>query len=473
MKVNESAFPDLLAHWWLPESPKHRVPGRLTWDPDRGGDLQLMGELRESVILDNRLAGGSVQEQRVRSSTSGRRYPVILGSHTNSAGYEEAFTLLNSLSLNSAGFRGLKEFPEHVSVGALLHGAWYAASDVVQADRAMFALTHLSDWVNLSGVRTDYPQLSGKRDAPSIVITAHDLPAFRTTHDDATIELRQQLAPVGDQARHSNRVDETWELAIEIEPMAELERFSDIAFDIRALVTIGVGKTADIVHAVLQHPEIHERALSGTPMPGLRGDITYLNRWAHQGSDISPVNGYDLFFDLDQFGGAPALRRWLTTAATYRTELRRVMATRYTESMYLEDRIMNTSAALERFDKVRRPDAPKVLRDGKWQAPSFVNRMVACVEYAGPGFTDVISEEASLWAKRVKSARNQLAHHDDPFRITGRVGDHVLVEQLYWLFVMCLFRECEAPSATFESIRRHGQIRWLAEQAHDHRDCER
>lgn len=110
--------------------------------------------------------------------------------------------------------------------------------------------------------------------------------------------------------------------------------------------------------------------------------------------------------------------------------MRAVVRGGYTDAMYLEDRVMNTSAALERFDKVRGPDPPKVFRDGKWHDPSFVDRIVACSAYAGPTDADLIVEEASVWVKRVKVVGNELAHHDDLFRITGEVGEHVLAEQV-------------------------------------------
>lgn len=46
-----------------------------------------------------------------------------------------------------------------------------------------------------------------------------------------------------------------------------------------------------------------------------------------------------MYFTLDELGGIDAVRRWLVAAQDYRTELARVMATRYSGSMFLEDRI--------------------------------------------------------------------------------------------------------------------------------------
>jgi hypothetical protein len=457
---------DLLAYWWLPEHPKRRVPGRLTWNPNDGGDLQLMGELRPPEILDNRLPDGSVQKYRARPPQLDRHYPVILGSRTTRGGQEEAYTVLHSLSLNNIGFHGLEEYPEHISAGAVLHGAWYTDPADIEADRAIFDFSHLSSWVNTSGLETKYPGLQGDDDGPYVVITGQRLPAFSTAHEGATVDLRQALTHTGDDD-HTSGIEQSWRLVIKIEPIGELERFTDIATDIRALVTIGVGKTADITRAVLQHPKLHQHKLDGTPAPAFRDDITYMNRWAHRGNDATAVRGHELYFSLAQFGGPDGIQRWLLAASTYRTELRRVMATRYTDAMYLEDRIMNTCAALERFDKGRRPDAPKVPHDGKSVDPWFVDRIAECATFAGPVFGALIVEDARAWAKRVSRVRNQLAHHDDPFRTTGQAGEHVLAEQTYWLFAMCMLRACEAPGSTFDAISKHRQISWLRGQAEE------
>lgn len=458
---------DFLAHWWLPEHPERRVPGRFTWDPDNGGDLQLMGELREPEILSNQRPDGSSQKYRRKANKLDRRYPVIHGSRITQSGHEEAYTLLHSLSLNSIGFHGLSEMPEHITAGAVLHGAWYTDPTEIEADRAIFDLRHLSTWVDTAGLEIKFPGLEGDGDGPFAVVKGHHRPIYSTAHEGATVQLHQDLKPTGDHD-HTIGLEQTWRLVISIEPMGELERFTDIATDIRALVTIAAGKTADIEKAVLQHPKLHKHKLDGTPVPTFRDDITYLSRWAHRGNDATAVRRHEVYFSLEQFGGSDGIQRWLQTAQTYRTELRRVMATRYTDTMYLEDRIMNTCAALERFDKERRgASAPKVRHGNKLVDPWFIDRVEECIDYAGDEFKQLIAEAPETWAESVRKARNQLAHHDDPFRTTGQVGEYVLAEQTYWLFVLCMLRACRAPSSAFESIGDHPEVRWLRSEAEE------
>jgi hypothetical protein len=124
--------------------------------------------------------------------------------------------------------------------------------------------------------------------------------------------------------------------------------------------------------------------------------------------------------------------------------------------MLLEDRIMNMTAALDSFDKHRRAN-------GKWV--KYAERVQHCVELAGQPFLDLIVIDSDQWVQRVVTTRDDLAHHREQFRTDGSVGDHLLAEQLFWLFVICMLRLTETQDATYERISRHSQIRWLIERA--------
>jgi hypothetical protein len=53
----------------------------------------------------------------------------------------------------------------------------------------------------------------------------------------------------------------------------------------------------------------------------------------------------------------------------------------------------------------------------------------------------------------------------EQFRTDGSVGDHLLAEQLFWLFVICLLRLTDARDAAYERISKHSQIGWLTDRA--------
>lgn len=122
------------------------------------------------------------------------------------------------------------------------------------------------------------------------------------------------------------------------------------------------------------------------------------------------------------------------------------------------DRIMNVSAALDSFDKVRRST-------GKWVP--YGERLRHCVDLAGQPFLDLIGQDSAQWAETATNTRDDLAHHRERFRLEGSVGEHLRAEQLFWLFAMCMLRLAEAPTAVFGGIGNHAQVRWLREQGHE------
>jgi len=117
---------------------------------------------------------------------------------------------------------------------------------------------------------------------------------------------------------------------------------------------------------------------------------------------------------------------------------------------------MNISAALDSFDMHRR-------RTGKWVG--YAERVKHCVDLAGRPFLDLIVIDPDQWVERVVNTRDDLAHHRERFRTDGSVGDYLLAEQLFWLFVLCMLRLTDAPDTVYEGIGKHSQIRWLTERA--------
>lgn len=447
---------DVLGYWWLPNHENHKVPGRLTWDAERGGDLDLLGELIPLELKDNVLPDGQVQKYRERRTKLQNQFPIIHGVVRR-----QAFTLLNSFSLNGVGLSGLNESPEHIATNGVLVGAWYTDREGIEADRAIFHLRHLTTWIDTDSITTNYPHLNSDPDGPYIAITARRAPSYTARFDDTEVRIWNELEPVGDQRTHSG-INHAWRLTVRTDDPSLLEKLTDVASDLRALVTIGTGKAADIEKTILQHPMLVRRNLAGEDVPGFRDDITYYSRWSHPSNDLAPVERRNMYFNLAQLGGPGVIGRWLATTARYSTELRRVMASRYTDAMYLEDRIANTCAALESFDIVRR-EVPK-------DEATFKERIRASVNNTDTAFLGIVTEPLEDWLKEVVRTRNNLAHHGSDFRLNGSVGEHLLAEQLFWLFAMNLLREAGADESAFASIGKHRDLQWLINQARERRN---
>jgi ApeA N-terminal domain 1 len=315
-------------------------------------------------------------------------------------------------------------------------------------------MRHLTGWVNHSGLEVEWPRADDVEADVFAVVTAKTLPSFTKEHNGVSVRLTQGLSGIGDHV-HDLGVTQWWSLRLHKSEIEPLDTFLDIASDFQDLLSIAVGQTAQFEKVVMHHPELPALSFAGTPLGNMRHDITYYAQWSNRSAPREPVKDHDMYFTFDDLGGVDGVRRWLAVAADYRSELGRVMATRYREGMVLEDRIMNVSAALDSFDKHRRND----------DHTHYVERIKHCIELAGWPFLDLITEDFAEWAKLVKEARHDLAHHRERFRAEGSVGDHILAEQLFWLFVICMLRIAQAPDAVYDAISNHAQIRRLSKRA--------
>ena len=49
-------------------------------------------------------------------------------------------------------------------------------------------------------------------------------------------------------------------------------------------------------------------------------------------------------------------------------------------------------------------------------------------------------------------------------RTNETTATHLVSQQVYWLFAMCILREAGAPDAVFEHISKNQTFRWLQRQ---------
>jgi hypothetical protein len=84
-----------------------------------------------------------------------------------------------------------------------------------------------------------------------------------------------------------------------------------------------------------------------------------------------------------------------------------------------------------------------------------------CANLAGTLFTDLV-RDASKWAEAIRVERNEVAHQLGKLITSDRSQTYYLWQSVYWLFVMCMMRDCDAPDEVFDHMRQHGEYQWLA-----------
>lgn len=448
---------DVQGVWWLPETPDHKVPGWLRYDERSGGELRLSGSLRLPEWFENQREGKVVQRFIQEPDADQRIYPRIHGQSGH-----QIFHLENSFQISIARYLCREDdSAEKIHVNWLLTGAWFDGEGPLEFDRAVVQFQHLTDWVDHSGLKTDY--FNDDSDAPFAQASATVLEPFRArVSDDCDILLRQALSAGGD-GRNDVTLKQQWGLVISASDTRSLDFFTGHVSDFQDLLTIATGNVANIETFHFAHNDVPLTALNGKPIGDAKEKLAYYSRWSNRDEHDERLSPYAMYFTFDDLGGVEGVQRWMQFAGSYRSELSRVMATRYNDQMFLEDRVTNCVAALESFDRTRRGD--------RHQGTHLVERLRECVAFAGSPFTDLLGgESVKDWTKRAKDHRHTLDHHLDAFRNDTGIIERELGDQLFWLATLCFLREAGAPDAVFEKIGKRSKFRWVGDRAKARRD---
>ena len=120
-----------VGQFWLPEEPDNKLPGTLSFDPAKGGELELMGSLSAKHSI---------------SKTNATRFEII---HGNVTGDYHRVTLFNSYVQSSSGdlHKDYRETKLPVERIYLSQGLWFREDEDVAFESLTAEYNHLSDWL--------------------------------------------------------------------------------------------------------------------------------------------------------------------------------------------------------------------------------------------------------------------------------------------------------------------------------------
>jgi ApeA N-terminal domain 1/Apea-like HEPN len=406
---------DVMGYFWLPDRPAERVPGRLTFSTVEGGSLSLIGEL----------AGMETRLSRVLGEAEGVGYTL-----------EDCLIALRSRGQGKQVLR----------VQRLVVGAFYGKDEPIEADRVSVQLANLPYWARSAGfddaLRPDREEHGGRW-----VISSSPIEPFSVPIGQGTLRLEQTRGSGGD-GTTSLTLTQGAQFHAEFNEVLPLAEVVDLASDLQDLVSIGTDRSAAFERFALWHPTFSvERG--GRPR---RQPIEYFAEWnAQPDQKKHPPTEYSMAFTFAELGGMDGVASWLAVASKYRTMLSYVMNTRYERRMFVQDRLLDRVAALEGFHRA-------------WKAgrKSLMTRLKELADLAGHPFEELVGD-VSGWCRRAKDERNNVAHHKGSS--VHQSGSDVLftAEAAYWLFVLCILRVMQAPSAAFDHIIRCLGFEWVKE----------
>ncbi|WP_067135658.1 HEPN domain-containing protein [Microtetraspora malaysiensis] len=428
--------------WWLPGREGRRVTGTLRFDPEFGAELRLIGAFRG--ILD----GGELTERRGTITVTHSResierdgtYPRILGVAGG-----KPYTLEDCVQTQAVRHLMNGGAAEAINVRQIYQGAHFEGDEPPSGNAVSVDLRYLTHWVGRPAIGESYISASATMsNAESVTLQAEPLDdEIVRLKSGARLRLTHSVRVSGDQITRRSlaqrfyfRIDTS-----DVEPSSDLiQRISDL----QDLVSIAAGRTAEIDGLRLWHPDVAVRADDHVyPQP-----VQFFVQWNNRDTSQTPgsMRLNDLYFTYEQFGGIDGVGRWLDGVEPYRSALGRVVASRYAKSMFTSDRFLNCAAALESFDKAKN------------KSGNFRDRMQRCTDLAGEPFQDLV-HDIDAWIQVVKGHRNDIAHGTQVKQTSS--AQFFLARSLYWLFVLCLLREVQAPDAVFDRIQKHPDFLFL------------
>ncbi|MEU0095083.1 HEPN domain-containing protein [Kribbella sp. NPDC006257] len=427
--------------WWLPEKPANAVVGRLSYDPDKGTELVLAGTLKSYDEKSTVLEDGSIQTELTESSLDGS-YPLIHGQSGSSA-----FTLIDCFrTKGSAHFPSMQE-EEIIRANSAIKGAWFDG-DPMDAEGVSVSTRYLSHWIDIGGFEEDLESTPSGELTKTLRITQR--PAEQADlANGMKCTLVHGIGWAGE-GIVSRELSQNYKFTIRNSALVELQDLLDMTSDFQDLVSVGTGRIAEYTHIWFSRPDVQEQTLAGTDVGELA--LHYYARWnVRDNAAAKKLAPHEMYFSYGDLGGMSGVKQWLDCAADYRSLLSAVMATSYSESMFVSDRLLNRAAALESFDKTVTG----------YQGSNFKTRIERCGKLAGPEFLALLGTSAEEWAKAVKFERDDIAHHLGRHIRRDAPDLYFLAESLYWAFVLCFLRQMNAPQAVFTRIMKHQQWGFL------------
>jgi ApeA N-terminal domain 1 len=152
---------EVQGEWWLPGRADRKVPGILTFSPESGAELSLLGSLRSILEEGERREKDGIVRVAITQAALERSgsYPRL---HGDSGG--TAYTLQDCFRVRSSNRTFPGQGSETIQVTRVLRGASFEEDEALEATGISFGLTHLVDWIGETGISEEWREDDGTRE---------------------------------------------------------------------------------------------------------------------------------------------------------------------------------------------------------------------------------------------------------------------------------------------------------------------
>ncbi|WNV84717.1 HEPN domain-containing protein [Umezawaea sp. Da 62-37] len=394
--------------FWLPTDPDHKVPGWVTFSPTAGGSLTLLDSFEGIDDFDNPRPD----------------YNRILGE-----------SIHGGLTLDDCRLEFLNPFQrrQRFAVGKLLNKVYYESGEAVEADRLVTRISDLMLWV-LDGA----PELGFKPEE----LAGGNIPIVKRHSEDIDLGNGARLNLIHGLAHSFNmgltQIRSTATPQFEFDAPVELDAALEHAFDLLAAVTVAADRVVAFEDVTFSHPDL----LMSDGSRRLAVEVH--QQWRAQADpNRRQLDSNRAAFTYGQLGRGDGLRRFLEAVRNHRALTRQIIRPLYDTAPTVQDSFFTRVAALEGLDKQQHGDGL-----------SLRERLERLASNTGASFESLVGDGDAVarWSKRMVKLRNSIGH-GDPVPLHQSAAElYEMSEAAYWLFVLNLLVEADAPAAVYTNL---------------------
>ncbi|MCK8468085.1 hypothetical protein M0722_12855 [Microbacterium sp. KSW4-16] len=470
--------------WWLPENPDDKVAGVLSYHPDDGLTLTLIGGWEYRVVEHLGNGATSIPGETLR-------WEMIHGRAEN-----KLLTLLDAGVQRAQTFAFARMFdggPDELVLHAntLLVGCLLDEPSEPAFEAAIVTAENLTTWSCQGGVTTSQTVNPETRDRTR-TITADTVPPLSVQIDDLTAKLHTvNWAPApayqrwGTTAGIRERV--TFEFAATgTRSLAEWIRLMATIEDLLSLSTL---RACALIWTRVYLPATPERWPEDHPQRNRRREVeVYQQRILTPRPGEKAVDMHDFVLTLNDLPFDKLIPRWLEVDAKFSAARSMILGLRYVTGGYLESKVVTAVAAAESMSRALKP--PPVMTKGELKAlrktvlavvpeerrswvrerlisadPTLPERLAMLATRPGE-FMSKLVPNVPAWAESAASARNKLAHVGQSRHTANEL--HAVVEVTSAVVVMNFLFELGVPADRMEmALSEHRRLAAAARLAHE------
>ncbi|TFC87679.1 HEPN domain-containing protein [Cryobacterium sp. TMT4-31] len=448
--------------WWLPNNPEDKVSGILTYVPQEGLRLRLIGGWDYAITTPGEdgstLLTGKLQRWPAVFGIGDGKYVTLLDVQVASA---KTFSLARTLGV-----------PDNLELGA---GTALVGCHVDDPEKPVFvagiaAVENMTKWSSRSSIAMKFQfepeagQSSGQieltRQAPLVA-------------EMGTLIVKLHLLgwlPYAEESRagRTARVKEHASIEFSCADPKPLSYWTELAASIADLISLSTLSACGLITLRVFLPPTPEKFPEDHPQRDQPHEVeVYQPQLVPAQPDMKAEESRTLLLTLDDRAFTDLVPQWLSVRDTFASARSMILGLQYVTGGYIETRVVTAVGAAEAMHRALNPEPPIPVQEFRelrrsllatvpqerkaWLAdrltehsnvPTLKQRLIELAGRIGaPGEALVASPE--MWARAAKDARNAIAHVGSSDHDIAKL--HAVVEVTAAVVILNLLFELEVP----------------------------